>query len=171
MILDIHIKDNKESVFNQVQHFLHQQDFKISNRDQSRPWGGFFVIDENQASYFASVFFPHLKMSDIQVTAKLSPKILIVAPNERLSWQFHYRRSEIWTVINGQVGFVSSRNDDENPSKILAKGDYVRLNKEERHRLIGLDSWAIVAEIWQHTDIENPSNEEDIVRLQDDFGR
>jgi hypothetical protein len=45
------------------------------------------------------------------------------------------------------------------------------LKKEERHRLIGLDSWAIVAEIWQHTDIENPSNEEDIVRIQDDFGR
>ena len=110
-------------------------------------------------------------MSDIQVTAKLSPKILIVAPNERLSWQFHYRRSEIWKVINGQVGFVSSMNDSENSSQVLVTGDCVMLKKEERHRLIGLDSWAIVAEIWQHTDIENPSNEEDIVRLQDDFGR
>lgn len=29
----------------------------------------------------------------------------------------------------------------------------------------------IVAEIWQHTDLENSSDEEDIVRLQDDFGR
>ena len=101
MILEIHSEDNKDSVFNKVQHFLQQNDFKIFNQDQSRPWGGFFVIDENQASYFASVFFPHLKMSDIQVTAKLSPKILIVAPKERLSWQFHYRRSEIWKVING----------------------------------------------------------------------
>jgi hypothetical protein len=28
----------------------------------------------------------------------------------------------------------------------------------------------IVAEIWQHTDLNQPSDEEDIVRLQDDFG-
>ena len=171
MILEIHKEDNKESVFKKTQHFLQQKKFKISNLDKSRPWGGFFVIDESQASYFTSFFFPHLKMSDIQVTAKLSPKILIVAPKERLSWQFHYRRSEIWKVINGQVGFASSMNDYENSSKMLVAGDCVMLEKEERHRLIGLDSWAIIAEIWQHTDIENLSNEEDIVRLQDDFGR
>jgi mannose-6-phosphate isomerase len=29
----------------------------------------------------------------------------------------------------------------------------------------------MIAEIWQHTDPENPSDENDIVRLQDDFGR
>lgn len=31
--------------------------------------------------------------------------------------------------------------------------------------------WGVVAEIWQHTDKDNPSNEDDIVRVQDDFGR
>ena len=45
------------------------------------------------------------------------------------------------------------------------------MDKGERHRLIGLEGWGIVAEIWQHTDPENPSDEDDIVRLQDDFGR
>ena len=39
-----------------------------------------------------------------------------------------------------------------------------------RHRLIGLDDYAVVAEIWQHTD-KIPSDEEDIIRVQDDFGR
>jgi mannose-6-phosphate isomerase len=29
----------------------------------------------------------------------------------------------------------------------------------------------MISEIWQHTDAENPSNEDDIVRVQDDFGR
>jgi hypothetical protein len=29
----------------------------------------------------------------------------------------------------------------------------------------------MLAEIWQHTDDANPSNEDDIVRVQDDFGR
>jgi len=27
------------------------------------------------------------------------------------------------------------------------------------------------AEIWQHTDKNNPSDEDDIIRVQDDFGR
>ena len=49
--------------------------------------------------------------------------------------------------------------------------DIIQLKQAERHRLLGLDGWGIVAEIWRHTDAENPSNEEDIVRVQDDFGR
>lgn len=41
----------------------------------------------------------------------------------------------------------------------------------ERHRLMGLDDYAIMAEIWQYTDVNNPSDEGDIVRVQDDFSR
>jgi mannose-6-phosphate isomerase len=36
---------------------------------------------------------------------------------------------------------------------------------------VGLEDYAVVAEIWQHSDADNPSDENDIVRLQDDFGR
>nr|WP_315152828.1 hypothetical protein [uncultured Flavobacterium sp.] len=61
--------------------------------------GCFFVIDENQAAEFATKFFPHLDMESIKITNKLSPKFLVVAPNKRLSWQYHFRRSEIWKVI------------------------------------------------------------------------
>ena len=50
-------------------------------------------------------------------------------------------------------------------------GTEIKLKQGERHRLIGLDQYCLVAEIWQHTDKNNPSNEEDIVRVQDDFGR
>jgi len=53
----------------------------------------------------------------------------------------------------------------------LSQGDVIRLKQGERHRLIGLDEWGIVAEIWQHTNPKNPSDENDIIRLQDDFGR
>ena len=57
-------------------------------------------------------------------------------------------------------------------SKIELKvGDKIKLQQGERHRIIGLDDWGILAEIWQHSDVNNPSNEEDIIRLQDDFGR
>ena len=47
----------------------------------------------------------------------------------------------------------------------------ITLQKAERHRLIGLDTWGVVAEFWQHTDASPPSNEDDIVRLQDDYAR
>ena len=55
--------------------------------------------------------------------------------------------------------------------KIYREGDQITLKQGERHRLIGLDNYGVVAEIWQHTDKNNPSDEEDIVRVQDDFGR
>ena len=50
-------------------------------------------------------------------------------------------------------------------------GKTVSLEQGERHRLVGLDSWGIVAEIWMHVDPEHPSNEEDIVRVEDDYAR
>ena len=53
----------------------------------------------------------------------------------------------------------------------LNEGDQVKLKQGERHRLVGLKDQALVAEIWQHIEPNNPSNEDDIIRLQDDFGR
>ena len=49
-------------------------------------------------------------------------------------------------------------------------GDQIKLRQGERHRLVGLADYGVVAEIWQHTD-EIPSNEDDIIRVQDDFNR
>jgi mannose-6-phosphate isomerase len=162
---------DKTAVFNQIATVLKKDNISVIKRDQTRPWGGFFVIDENQANAFAAKFFPHLEMAEIQITNKLSPKILVVAPNKRLSWQFHYRRAEIWKVIGGTVGVKTNNTDEEGEIQELSPGNFIQLDKGERHRLIGLDSWGIVAEIWQHTDPKNPSDEDDIVRLQDDFGR
>jgi mannose-6-phosphate isomerase len=171
--MNININNNleKPAVFEEIAKFLAAENFTVVTQDQSRPWGGFFVLDESQAGAFAAKFFPHLNMSDIQITNKLSPKILIVAPEKRLSWQYHFRRAEIWKVLVGPVGVKISDTDEEGELKELVADSFIQMDKGERHRLIGLDSWGIVAEIWQHTDPENPSDEDDIVRLQDDFGR
>ena len=135
------------------------------------PWGGFFVINESQAPQFIETYFPHLIGTNFAPNQKLSPKILIVAPEKRLSWQYHFRRAEIWKVIGGNAGIVISDTDEETPLQKLPLGTIVSLHQGERHRLVGLNEWGIVAEIWQHTDPENPSDEDDIVRVQDDFGR
>ncbi len=164
---------DKASIFEQIAAALAEDNFTVVKQDQTRPWGGFFVIDEAQAPAFAAKYFPHLEMSEIQITNKLSPKILVVAPEKRLSWQYHFRRAEIWKVIAGTtVGVKISDTDEESEEvKVLASGSFIQMDTGERHRLIGLSGWGIVAEIWQHTEPENPSDEEDIVRLQDDFGR
>jgi mannose-6-phosphate isomerase len=161
----------KEEIFEKIKTKLEINDFRIDQFDFSRPWGGFFVIDEGQINQFIAKYFPKIDIKDIGISHKLSPKILVVAPEKRLSWQYHDRRAEIWRVISGTVGVKTSDNDEEGKIQILEPGESIRLKQGERHRLIGLDSWGVVAEIWQHIDDKNPSDEYDIYRLQDDFGR
>ena len=158
-------------IFSLVQSELEVQDFRIVDKDHNRPWGGFFVIAEEQAQRFTDVYFDGVDVSSLKISGKLSPKIQIVAPTKRLSWQYHQRRAEIWRVIQDQAGVVRSNTDSENELEILNVGATITLLQGERHRLVGLKDYAVVAEIWQHTDVDNPSDEEDIVRLQDDFGR
>lgn len=162
---------DKSELFNQIETKLTRSNFKIEDTDQNRPWGGFFVIDEDQAQEFANHYFEGLDVQDLKIAGKLSPKVLIVGPNKRLSWQYHHRRAEIWRVVQGEVGVVTSPNDEEHELKILKEGATIRLAQGERHRLVGLGGYGVVAEIWQHTDAQNPSDEDDIVRVQDDFGR
>tara|TARA_B100001093_G_scaffold196935_1_gene189217 strand:- start:27 stop:509 length:483 start_codon:yes stop_codon:yes gene_type:complete len=145
--------------------------FKIIAKDFERPWGGFLVINEDQSQEFANQFFEGIDIKNLKIGGKLSPKILMVKPNSKLSWQYHNRRAEIWKVFKGEVGISRSFDDNQNPTIKLVKGDQIKLKKGERHRLIGLDDFAVIAEIWQHTDLENPSNENDIIRLSDDYGR
>jgi len=94
----------------------------------------------------------------------------MIKPQVKLSWQYHNRRAEIWQVYQGKVGVVQSETDIETEMKVYDVGSQLKLNQGVRHRIIGLDDYAVVAEIWQHTD-EIPSDEEDIIRVQDDFGR
>lgn len=158
-------------IFSLFQSELEEQHFRIVDKDNNRPWGGLFVIAEEQAQRFADAYIDGMDVSSFKISDKLSPKILIVAPTKRLSWQYHHRRTEIWRVVQGQAGVIRSNTDSENELEILYVGATVKLLQGERHRLVGLEDYAVVAEIWQHTDADNPSDENDIVRLQDDFGR
>lgn len=164
-------EQKKQDVFKEVAQKIKNRGFTIVDQDRKRPWGGFFVIDEEQAQKFANTYFDHLSIDDLKISGKLSPKVLMVAPDKRLSWQYHHRRAEIWNVIKGPVGIITSETDEQGDLEEYHSGDTVRLKQGERHRLVGLDHWGVIAEIWQHTDSSNPSDEDDIVRVQDDFGR
>lgn len=154
---------------------IKQLDYEIVEADEARPWGGFYRLANDEAERFIGEFFPGLTMSEAQLgrdELQLSPKILIVAPGQRLSWQYHHRRAERWRFLTPGVYF-SSLDDDPGKKKLAEVGDSVQFDREERHRLSAKDDkgYVLVAEIWQHTDPSHPSDEDDIVRLADDYKR
>ena len=160
-----------DSIFLETNKLINAQKLGVVDSDFNRPWGGFFVIDEEQAQEFADIYFDGLDVSELRVAGKLSPKILLVKPGARLSWQYHHRRKETWRVVEGPVGIARSLTDEQGEVEVFEAGETVVMEMGERHRLIGLDKWGVVAEFWQHTDPKHPSDEEDIVRVQDDYQR
>lgn len=163
---------SKDEVFKQVESYIGELEIKVSATDSERPWGGFFVIDESSTEDFINTYFPDYDRSQImQFGTRLSPKILLVAPQQKLSWQYHNRRAELWKGIEGPAGYIRSQDDNQDEIQTLSNGDTVQFNPGERHRLVGLENWGMVAEVWQHTDNQNPSDEADIIRLADDYGR
>jgi mannose-6-phosphate isomerase-like protein (cupin superfamily) len=171
MTINFLTTDSKADIFQKVQQYLDSLNLQVVAKDTERPWGGFFVINEGQAQNFAQNFFPGIGINDLKISGKLSPKILMVQPQKRLSWQYHHRRAEIWRLIAGEAGVVTSKSDLEGKVQALQVGEVIRLDRGQRHRLVGLNNWGMISEIWQHTDERLPSDENDIVRLQDDFGR
>jgi mannose-6-phosphate isomerase-like protein (cupin superfamily) len=92
--------------YNNIKSELHAMGFEVTDQDLNRPWGAFFYIKESQAQAFSDHFFGGLDVNTLKIDGKLSPKILMVKPNVKLSWQYHNRRAEIWQVYKGTVGVV-----------------------------------------------------------------
>ena len=148
--------------------------YEIVEQSIGKPWGVYLRLNSTQADRFIDEFFPGLSPDEARLgvdDAELSPKFLLVKPDARLSWQYHHRRAERWRFLTSGA-YRKSETDDEGELKQAAVGEVVQFQKGERHRLEGLvDTVVLVAEIWQHTDSMNPSNEDDIVRLADDYSR
>lgn len=163
--------EDKKEVFQQAARILLQRNFRLIDLDVTRPWGFFLSVDETQATEFINEFYGGVELEGIDEALPLRPKFLGIEPNKRLSWQYHHRRAEIWRCIAGEFELVTSETDDEDQTRRIKTGEVTSMPQGLRHRGVGLEGWALVAEIWQHTDPSNPSNEDDIIRVQDDFGR
>ncbi len=151
-----------------------EYDFTIAEENTEKPWGAYWRIKSDEADRFIGKFPFGVSPEEARFGiegAELSPKILLVDPGQRLSWQYHNRRAERWVFLTD--GAYRRSGDDEEGEIIYAKaGDVVQFEKGERHRLEGLDGRVVlVAEIWQHTDRDHASDEDDIVRLADDYQR
>jgi mannose-6-phosphate isomerase len=134
--MNLELKNTERmGVFSEIEKYLASLKLTVVANDFNRPWGGFFVIDEQQAKPFADLFFPGVDLSSLLISGKLSPKILVVEPGKRLSWQYHHRRAEIWRSISGKVGVVTSFTDEEKDTHTLSIGEEIRLRQGQRHRL------------------------------------
>ncbi len=163
-----------EEVNQEVARLLEAAGYTIALFDYGRPWGGFNQLANDDADKFVAEFFPDITSEEARLgnpESPLSPKILTVSPEQRLSWQYHDRRAERWAYLT-EGGYFKSLTDEQGELLLAEKGEVVQFDKSERHRLVGaVGHYTLVAEIWQHTDSERLSNEDDIVRLADDYNR
>ena len=115
------------TLFTTIEKQILSQGLGIASQDLERPWGGFFVIDEKDAQLFADIYFDGYDIDSLRKAGKLSPKILLVKPAARLSWQYHHRRAETWRVIQGPVGVVRSFNDTQNQPVVCEQDKMITL--------------------------------------------
>ena len=115
--------------------------FKKGIQEDIRPWGKFRSFPYEQAR---------------------SIKIITVNPGASLSLQYHLRRSEFWIVLDKGLE-VTVGDKTWQPEK----NEELFISRESPHRLrcIGQEQ-ARVMEIWI-----GDSDESDIVRIEDDYGR
>ena len=108
-----------------------------------RPWGSFTVLDD--------------EMFDHKV------KRIIVAPGKRLSYQQHAKRAEHWFIVSGQPTVVLDGVERE-----LGPGSNIDIEIGQAHRCENRGTTPVVFIEVQHGTY---FGEDDIVRLEDDFGR
>lgn len=165
--------DNKERsglVFARIVAEAKGFNLNICEKDFARPWGGFLKFTEDSLELFFDAYWQGIDTG--KKHGRRDPKVLIVAPAQRLSLQLHHRRSELWRVLDGPVMVTHGPDENNLVSDIFFGGEVLQIPCGHLHRLVGsLDSWGRVAEIWIHEDPDNPSDESDIVRLQDDYTR
>ena len=56
---------DKQQTFEKVAALLREASFTIIDKDDSRPWGGFYVIDEAQAARFAQHYFAEENLNEL----------------------------------------------------------------------------------------------------------
>ena len=115
----------------------------------TRPWGSFYSLE---------------KKHGYQV------KQLLIKPESRTSLQYHDHRDEIWIVVKGHglawhVGVDGKSIVQEN----IGIGDSLKVQCGYPHRIenTSQDSDLVVIEV----QLGEPIEEEDIVRIADDYGR
>jgi len=91
-------------------------------------------------------------------------KRIFVYPLQRLSYQLHSKREEVWTIVSG-FGVVTV----DGVRTSVGKGDVIKIPVEAKHRVENTNKREDLIFI----EVQNGTyfGEDDIVRLEDDYKR
>ena len=107
-----------------------------------RPWGKYEILHEEK---------------------NCKVKKITVKPGGRLSYQYHYKRSEVWTIVDG----VATITLNDKISHYVY-GETILIPQGTKHRVenTGLDDLVFI-------EVQHGSyfGEDDIVRIEDDYNR
>ena len=116
----------------------------MSEATEARPWGSFTVL---------------LDDDDCKV------KTLLINPGQSISYQYHHKRQEEWTVVSG-CGTACLDGHDIN----LESGDHLTILPFQKHAVrCGGDKKTPLKIVEVQTGTY--FGEDDIVRLHDQYGR
>jgi mannose-6-phosphate isomerase-like protein (cupin superfamily) len=104
-----------------------------------RPWGGYLILEKHPAYWIKKLF---------------------INKGEELSLQSHKGRYEIWVVLDGKVSAQKG-----NSKSVLNKGEFLKINKGEKHRISGLKKSCVLEVAFGEL------KEGDIIRYEDKYGR
>jgi len=113
-----------------------------SREHDERPWGSYTVLSD---------------ADDHKV------KEIVVRPGKRLSYQKHFKRAEHWFVVHG-TGIVTL----DGREIAVGPGSTIEVAQEAAHRMANTGEDDLLFVEVQHGSY---FGEDDIVRLEDDFGR
>lgn len=107
-----------------------------------RPWGQYWVLEDAETH----------KIKRIEVN-----------PEGRLSYQYHYKRSEVWTIVEGKAVITLDGTEKE-----YNVGDVAIIPQGVKHRIENKTQDKVVfIEVQYGTYF----GEDDIVRIEDDYNR
>ena len=114
----------------------------MSNYIEERPWGKFEVLVDSD----------YCKVKQITVN-----------PGHKLSYQYHHKRSEVWTVVEGTLTIVL---DGEKTYR--GYGQSVRIPLGAKHR-----AWNETDKVVKFIEVQTGTyfGEDDIIRIEDDYNR
>ena len=109
---------------------------------ESRPWGMYEVLLDA----------PECKV-----------KRITVAPGQRLSYQYHHKRKEIWTVVKGNLTIIL-----DGEKVFRGPGQSIKIGLGDKHR-----AWNETGGVVQFIEVQTGTyfGEDDIVRIEDDYKR
>ncbi len=123
--------------------WMGENDMSDARNEEHRPWGFFEVLSDHGADH--------------------KVKRITVWPGKRLSLQYHARRSEHWVVVSGRALVTVGEEVYD-----LVPGESVNIPRGAPHRVENPGDEPLV---FIEIQMGSYFGEDDIVRLEDDFGR